>query len=87
MSEDNNIENNTQETSIDVIINEYEERIANLKADYESKIAEMQNRHIQEIRTLMKTGTSPQAEEIKQEDLSEEDQLLESLRKKFKLKY
>lgn len=87
MSEDNNTENNTQETSIDVIINEYEERIANLKADYESKIAEMQNRHIQEIRTLMKTGTSPQAEEIKQEDLSEEDQLLESLRKKFKLKY
>ena len=87
MSEDNNIENNTQETSIDVIINEYEERIANLKADYESKLAEMQNRHIQEIRTLMKTGTSPQAEEIKQEDLSEEDQLLESLRKKFKLKY
>ena len=87
MSEDNNIDNNTQETSIDVIINEYEERIANLKADYESKIAEMQNRHIQEIRTLMKTGTSPQAEEIKQEDLSEEDQLLESLRKKFKLKY
>ena len=85
MSEDNNIDNNTQETSIDVIINEYEERIANLKADYESKIAEMQNRHIQEIRTLMKTGTSPQAEEIKQEDLSEEDQLLESLRKKFKL--
>ena len=46
----------------------------------------MQNRHIQEIRTLMKTGTSPQAEEIKQDDLSEEDQLLESLRKKFKLK-
>ena len=87
MSEDNNTENNTQETSIDVIINEYEERIANLKADYESKIAEMQNRHIQEIRTLMKTGTSPQAEEIKQDDLSEEEQLLESLRKKFKLKY
>ncbi len=87
MSEDNNIENNAQETSIDVVINEYETRIANLKADYESKIAEMQNRHIQEIRTLMKTGTSPQAEEIKQEDLSEEDQLLESLRKKFKLKY
>ncbi len=87
MSEDNNTENNTQETSIDVVINEYETRIANLKADYESKIAEMQNRHIQEIRTLMKTGTSPQAEEIKQEDLSEEDQLLESLRKKFKLKY
>ena len=87
MSEDNNIENNTQETSIDVVINEYETRIANLKADYESKIAEMQNRHIQEIRTLMKTGTSPQAEEIKQEDLSEEEQLLESLRKKFKLKY
>ena len=52
MSEDNNIENNTQETSIDVVINEYETRIANLKADYESKIAEMQNRHIQEIRTL-----------------------------------
>ena len=87
MSEDNNIENNTQETSIDVVINEYETRIANLKADYESKIAEVQNRHIQEISTLMKTGTSPQAEEIKQEDLSEEDQLLESLRKKFKLKY
>jgi hypothetical protein len=85
VSEDNNIENNTQETSIDVVINEYETRIANLKADYESKIAEMQNRHIQEIRTLMKTGTSPQAEEIKQEDLSEEDQLLESLRNKFKL--
>ena len=87
MSEDNNIEKNPQETSIDVVINEYETRIANLKADYESKISEMQKRHIQEIRTLMKTGTSPKAEEIKQDDLSEEEQLLESLRKKFKLKY
>lgn len=86
MSEDNNIENNTQETSIDVIISEYEQRLAEQKAEYESKISEMQNRHIQEIRTLMKTGTSPQAEEIQQNDLSEEDQLLESLRKKFKLK-
>ena len=86
MSEDNNIENNTQETSIDVVISEYEQRLADQKAEYESKISEMQNRHIQEIRTLMKTGTSPQAEEIQQNDLSEEDQLLESLRKKFKLK-
>lgn len=86
MSEDNNIENNTQETSIDVVISEYEQRLAEQKAEYESKISEMQNRHIQEIRTLMKTGTSPQAEEIQQNDLSEEDQLLESLRKKFKLK-
>ena len=86
MSEDNNIENNTQETSIDVVISEYEQRLADQKAEYESKISEMQNRHIQEIRTLMKTGTSPQAEEIQQNDLSEEDQLIESLRKKFKLK-
>ena len=86
MSEDNNIENNTQETSIDVVISEYEQRLADQKAEYESKISEMQNRHIQEIRTLMKTGTSPQAEEIQQNDLSEEDQLLESLRKKFTLK-
>ena len=86
MSEDNNIENNTQETSIDVVISEYEQRLAEQKAEYESKISEMQNRHIQEIRTLMKTGTSPQAEQIQQDDLSEEDQLLESLRKKFKLK-
>ena len=86
MSEDNNIENNTQETSIDVVISEYEQRLAEQKAEYESKISEMQNRHIQEIRTLMKTGTSPQAEEIQQNDLSEEDQLIESLRKKFKLK-
>ena len=86
MSEDNNIENNTQETSIDVVISEYEQRLADQKAEYESKISEMQNRHIQEIRTLMKTGTSPQAEQIQQDDLSEEDQLLESLRKKFKLK-
>ena len=86
MSEDNNIENNTQETSIDVVISEYEQRLADQKAEYESKISEMQNRHIQEIRTLMKTGTSPQAEEIQQNDLSEEEQLLESLRKKFKLK-
>ena len=86
MSEDNHIENNTQETSIDVVISEYEQRLADQKAEYESKISEMQNRHIQEIRTLMKTGTSPQAEQIQQDDLSEEDQLLESLRKKFKLK-
>ena len=87
MSEDNHIENNTQETSIDVVISEYEQRLADQKAEYESKISEMQNRHIQEIRTLMKTGTSPQAEEIQQNDLSEEDQLLESLRKKFKIKH
>lgn len=84
MSEDNNTEIN-QETTIDVVISEYEQRLADQKAEYESKISDMQTRHIQEIRTLMKTGTSPQAEEIKQE-MSVEEQALENLRKKYKIK-
>ena len=84
MSEDNNIETN-QETTIDIVISEYEERLAKQKEEYENKISDMQTRHIQEIRTLMKTGTSPQAEEIKQE-MSVEEQALENLRKKYKIK-
>ena len=85
MSEDNNIDITESQSSMDVVISEYEERLAKQKEDYESKIAEMQTRHIQEIRTLMKTGTSPHAEEIKQE-MSVEEQALENLRKKYKIK-
>ena len=77
-----------EETSLDVVVEEYEKRLKDLEHKYETKLNDMHEEHIREIRSLMQTGTSPEAEKIKQEEEEKpvDEQMLESLRKKYKLK-
>lgn len=83
MSEEKTI--NEDVSSIEVIKEEYEKKFSEMKADYEQKIKAMHEQHIAEIRTLMTSGTAPDGEEY-QEELSEEERILDSLRNKYKLK-
>ena len=79
-----NTENVENVTSLDVVKEEYEKKLADQKEEYESRIKAMHEQHIAEMRTLMKTGTSPEAEELK-EELSEEEVILQNLRNKYHL--
>ena len=79
-----NTENVENVTSLDVVKEEYEKKLADQKEEYESRIKTMHEQHIAEIRTLMTTGTSPEAEELK-EELSEEEVILQNLRNKYHL--
>lgn len=79
-----NTENVENVTSLDVVKEEYEKKLAEQKEEYESRIKAMHEQHIAEIRTLMTTGTSPEAEELK-EELSEEEVILQNLRNKYHL--
>ena len=75
-----------EEKSLEVIVEEYENKLKDMEAKYESRITEINNNHVREIRTLMRTGNSPEAEKIKvEEEKSVDEQILESLRKKYKL--
>ena len=81
MSEDNNT-NEVQVDSISVIKEEYESKLAEQKQSYEQQIAQMRQNHVDEIRQLMRTGSVPQAEQY-QEQKSEEELIIEQLRKKY----
>ena len=75
-----------EEKSLEVIVEEYENKLKDMEAKYESRITEINNNHVREIRTLMRTGNSPEAEKIKvEEEKPVDEQILESLRKKYKL--
>ena len=78
---------NQEEKSLEVIVEEYETKLKDLEAKYESRITEINNNHVREIRTLMRTGNSPEAEKLKDEEEEKpvDEQILESLRKKYKL--
>lgn len=78
---------NQEEKSLEVIVEEYENKLKDLEAKYESRITEINNNHVREIRTLMRTGNSPEAEKLKDEEEEKpvDEQILESLRKKYKL--
>ena len=80
MSEDNNT--NVQEDSISVIKEEYESKLAEQKQSYEQQIAQMQKNHVDEIRQLMRTGSVSHQEQY-QEQKSEEELIIEQLRKKY----
>ena len=84
MKEDNQINETEETTTLDVVKEEYEKKLAEQKDEYENKIKQMREQHIAEIRTLMTTGTSPEAEELK-EELSEEEVILQTLRNKYHL--
>lgn len=79
---------NQEEKSLEVIVEEYENKLKDIEAKYESRISEINNNHVREIRTLMRTGTSPEAEKLQEEEEEKpvDEQMLESLRKKYKLK-
>lgn len=76
------------DTSLDVVVEEYEQRLKDLENKYQTRINEINENHVREIRTLMRTGTSPEAEKIQEEEEEKpvDEQMLESLRKKYKLK-
>ena len=76
----------TEEDSVKVIREEYEKKLNEMQAKYESRIAEINTNHIEEIREIMRTGTSPEAQQIQQEDERYEDEIiLEHLKNKYKL--
>ena len=82
MSEEKNT--NEELTTLDVVKEEYEKKLAEVTANYERRMKELHETHIAEIRTLMTTGTSPEAEELAEEK-DPYDEAIESLRKKYKL--
>lgn len=78
--------NKQHEESIKVIKEEYEKKLNDMQSKYETRITEMQSNHISEIREIMRTGTSPEAQQIQQEDDRYEDEIiLEHLKNKYKL--
>lgn len=90
MQEEKNIDNQetkiTEEDSVKVIREEYEKKLNEMQAKYESRIAEINTNHIEEIREIMRTGTSPEAQQIQQEDERYEDEIiLDHLKNKYKL--
>ena len=82
MSEEKNT--NEELTTLDVVKEEYEKKLAEVTANYERRMKELHETHIAEIRTLMTTGTSPEAEELA-EETNPYDEAINSLRKKYKL--
>ena len=76
------------ETSLDVVVEEYEQRLKELENKYQTRINEINENHVRELRTLMRTGTSPEAEKIQEEEEEKplDQQILEDLRNKYKLK-
>lgn len=77
-----------KDTSVDVIVEEYEKKLEDLKTTYETRINEINENHVREIRTLMRTGTSPEANKIQQEEEEKpvDEVILDNLRKKYKIK-
>lgn len=88
MADQENGKNEATDTSLDVVVEEYEQRLKDLENKYQTRINEINENHVREIRTLMRTGTSPEAEKIQEEEEEKpvDEQMLESLRKKYKLK-
>ena len=88
MEDQENTKIETTENSIDIVVEEYEQRIKDLEDKYQTRINEINENHVREIRTLMRTGTSPEAEKIQEEEEEKplDQQILEDLRKKYKLK-
>ena len=76
------------DTSLDVVVEEYEQRLKDLENKYQTRINEINENHVRELRTLMRTGTSPEAEKIQEEEEEKplDQQILEDLRNKYKLK-
>ena len=87
MEDQENTKIESTENSLDVVVEEYEQRLKDLENKYQTRINEINENHVRELRTLMRTGTSPEAEKIhiEEEEKPVDEQILESLRKKYKL--
>ena len=88
MEDQENTKIEATDTSLDVVVEEYEQRLKELEDRYQTRINEINENHVREIRTLMRTGTSPEAEKIQEEEEEKplDQQILEDLRKKYKIK-
>lgn len=88
MEDQENTKIESTENSLDVVVEEYEQRLKELEDRYQTRINEINENHVREIRTLMRTGTSPEAEKIQEEEEEKplDQQILEDLRNKYKLK-
>ena len=88
MEDQENTKIEATDTSLDVVVEEYEQRLKELEDRYQTRINEINENHVREIRTLMRTGTSPEAEKIQEEEEEKplDQQILEDLRNKYKLK-
>ena len=87
MEDQENTKIESTENSLDVVVEEYEQRLKDLENKYQTRINEINENHVRELRTLMRTGTSPEAEKIhvEEEEKPVDEQILDSLRKKYKL--
>lgn len=87
MEDQENTKIESTENSLDVVVEEYEQRLKDLENKYQTRINEINENHVRELRTLMRTGTSPEAEKIhvEEEEKPVDEQILNSLRKKYKL--
>ena len=74
-----------EDNSVEVIKQEYEKKLEDLKTKYENRISELNANHIEQLKTIMRTGTSPEVEKIVEEDKPMDEQILESLREKYKI--
>lgn len=77
-----------EEKTIDVVVQEYEEKLQKQQEDYEKKITELKETHNQEIRSIISGRKTPQEvgiekEEEKKDFFTEE---IEKTRKKLKIK-
>ena len=88
MEDQENTKIESTDTSLDVVVEEYEQRLKDLENKYQTRINEINENHVRELRTLMRTGTSPEAEKIQEEEEEKplDQQILEDLRNKYKLK-
>ena len=88
MEDQENTKIESTDTSLDIVVEEYEQRLKDLENKYQTRINEINENHVREIRTLMRTGTSPEAEKIQEEEEEKplDQQILEDLRNKYKLK-
>lgn len=87
MEDQENTKIESTENSLDIVVEEYEKRLKDLENKYQTRINEINENHVRELRTLMRTGTSPEAEKIhvEEEEKPLDVQILEGLRKKYKL--
>ena len=83
------MENEEQEKTVDVVVQEYEKKLQEQKDDYEKKLKEEQENHNQEIRSIISGRTSPKVENPVGEEEEEQDfftKEIEKTKKNLKLK-
>lgn len=57
-----------EEKTLDVVVQEYEQKLEQQKQDYEKKISELQENHNQEIRSIISGRKVPQVKGEPQEE-------------------